>query len=670
MKQCYPALLILSFLLLFSSCKEEVAQPVKPDQTQLAIQQLKQTNLLEQENPDPEQRLNHWRQRLDSTAYNRNRVLLAMIHYNMAGEFYKLQDTDSMKAHMQQAWLLMGDQSGFPEVKILLYCGLAHVAGEEHKSHQENYYYNQAARMLIADSAIDMTIATRVNIFLSAAQSAQTLRQYGNAFDMNYHALQLLPQFPEQYATQFRIYSQLALCHGSVDQTDSMYTYIKKMEHLHHLHPEDDGFNKFLNGRKARYFQEKGMLDSSLVCTRNELALDETWIKQEGSQAGSTLVSNLYMDYCCMADIFRIKNIPDSTVHYLRQCDLLEARYPQSVNEKAKIMYRENLVYYLLATQQNRQVIPALDSFLNQQESLYENENAQAVAEMATIYQLQAKDKSIHHLSQTVDDTQDRLQRNRLLLVITALVALLAIAISVVLYFAQKQRKLRQEKEKIELQQRLLRTQMEPHFIFNTLSALQSFVRFDEKEKTLKYLSQFGLLLRSSLELSRESLVPLDEEIATLDNYLSLQQMRYEDGFDYSIEVQDEESDTGSVYIPPMLIQPFVENAIQHGLEPKQKKGRIRITFRIEGKMLQVSITDNGKGMAGLPGNTKHRSLSTTISKERLEILARESRQQAGMRIKSQVGAGTTVTLTIPLKAVHELEPKDHSDNKTHQTDN
>ncbi len=309
------------------------------------------------------------------------------------------------------------------------------------------------------------------------------------------------------------------------------------------------------------------------------------------------------------------------------------------------------MVTYLFATKQYGRAEQQQDLLISEYRKLYESENARAIAEMSTVYQLQAKDKSINSLNETVGITISRLESNRLWLLISTLAALLSISTVLFLYYFQKQRKLRNEKEKAQLEQRLLRTQMEPHFIFNTLSALQSFVRFNEKEKTLKYLNQFGRLLRSSLELSRESQVPLNEEIETLENYLSLQQMRYDDAFSYNIYI-DEEEDIESIFLLPMLIQPFVENAIMHGFDQNKKDGQLNISFEVRDQVLLVSIQDNGKGISAEQKDPGRRSLSTAISKERLEILAKESAQPAGFTINSTAGEGTLVVITILL-----LEP-------------
>src|SRR5690606_21867221 len=105
----------------------------------------------------------------------------------------------------------------------------------------------------------------------------------------------------------------------------------------------------------------------------------------------------------------------------------------------------------------------------------------------------------------------------------------------------------------------------------------------------LRYLNQFSRLLRNSLELSRENLVPLEDEVETLEYYLGLQQMRYEDSFDYKIN-KPEKDESLQILIPPMLIQPFVENAILHGVANAEKRGKIAIDLKLEEDSLYVTI--------------------------------------------------------------------------------
>ncbi|WP_375562554.1 7TM diverse intracellular signaling domain-containing protein [Bernardetia sp. OM2101] len=212
---------------------------------------------------------------------------------------------------------------------------------------------------------------------------------------------------------------------------------------------------------------------------------------------------------------------------------------------------------------------------------------------------------------------------------------------------AQKS-ELQQGYEKVVLEQKLLRTQMAPHFIFNTLSTLQSLIRFQESQKAINYLNLFSKLLRSNLELSRQDIVSLEDEIETIHNYLSLQQIRFKDYFTYEIQTPNElEIDT--LFIPPMLIQPFVENSILHGFDGEKKWHiDIKITELAETKQLQIEIVDNGVGIHTTP-KKNHKSMSGDIAKERLEILSKKYKIPTDYQIFSEQGKGTTVCLKLPI---------------------
>ena len=190
---------------------------------------------------------------------------------------------------------------------------------------------------------------------------------------------------------------------------------------------------------------------------------------------------------------------------------------------------------------------------------------------------------------------------------------------------------------------------MEPHFIFNTLAVLQSFIRHDEKEKAVKYLNKFARLLRLNLDNSRHNLVQLHQEVEALENYLSLQAIRFGNIFDYTIHPIEgcEEMD---IFIPPMLMQPFVENAIQHGMRNLSYKGHISVQLQLHNDLLHCVIEDNGHGLATNSGADKH-SLSGIITRERLKILSKETGKLASIVVsdKQEKGEhGVKVTLIIP----------------------
>src|SRR6202008_2622419 len=157
-----------------------------------------------------------------------------------------------------------------------------------------------------------------------------------------------------------------------------------------------------------------------------------------------------------------------------------------------------------------------------------------------------------------------------------------------------RQTKLKTEQKSIHLEQKLLRTQMSPHFIFNARQAIKN---LKEKKKAIKYLSSFGALTRSVLENSRMEFIPLKKEIALLEHYLELQKLLHDQQFTYVINIAPG-LDTENIDIPPMLAQPFIENAIEHGLRDVESGGLVEISFSREENKLLLEIKDNGTGIS------------------------------------------------------------------------
>jgi len=274
--------------------------------------------------------------------------------------------------------------------------------------------------------------------------------------------------------------------------------------------------------------------------------------------------------------------------------------------------------------------------------------------ELEKKYDIQAREAEISKLEliNTAAGKQARLQRY-----LIAALGIMMVLGAVIFYQNYRRRKLRFEKEKaealhekIQLEQRLLRTQMEPHFIFNTLSQLQALIRSHENDKAEEYMSRFARLLRSSLEHSRESFVLIGEEIAALEDYLSLQMLRFSDTFNYTMHMYvGYENDT--IAIPPMLLQPFVENALLHGMRELPYKGHIDIRISKNKGTLHCIIEDNGHGMSSTTKNNKRKkSLSTIITQERLDALGATTSLPASLDIydKQAPATGTVVEMIIP----------------------
>ncbi len=220
--------------------------------------------------------------------------------------------------------------------------------------------------------------------------------------------------------------------------------------------------------------------------------------------------------------------------------------------------------------------------------------------------------------------------------------------------------------EKTQLEQqatiselKALRTQMNPHFIFNCLNAIKSYTLNHDTEGADFYLTKFSKLMRQVLENSRSEKITLNNELDTLTLYLDMEKLRSGDKLNYSFKIADD-LETDFIEIPPMLIQPFVENAIWHGLMQKEKGGKIEIDCRQKNdKILIVNILDNGIGReraAELKTKTatRHKSFGMKITSERMDIINQLYHIETKITIQDLkntegVGIGTQVTLEIPL---------------------
>lgn len=218
------------------------------------------------------------------------------------------------------------------------------------------------------------------------------------------------------------------------------------------------------------------------------------------------------------------------------------------------------------------------------------------------------------------------------------------------------------QKELAEYEQKALHLQMNPHFVFNCLGSISSFIVQNGTDSAIKYLAKFSKLMRLTLEYSKESLIPIDKEIESLQNYLELEQLRFNNKFNFTISKSNEIED--DVVLPPLLIQPFVENAIIHGVIPKKEKGEITISFSINSNSLFCSIQDNGIGINQSKINKEnsvlaHKSMAIDIIKKRLERIASSTTKRSSIKIEelneNSVVSGSKVILQLPLQYLNSI---------------
>lgn len=279
-------------------------------------------------------------------------------------------------------------------------------------------------------------------------------------------------------------------------------------------------------------------------------------------------------------------------------------------------------------------------------DSIFNDENKRKIAGLEMKHLEEGKNREISLINKDRALKTAALERKNLLLfaLITGVIAIVLFA-SILLWLFSKKKKARFRQQVAEMENQVLRLQMNPHFIFNSLQTVNRYILDNEKEKASGYLSRFSHLIRLTLENSRKQEVFLRKDLQALEMYIQLESMRFAQGFRYTIDVAPE-IDPDNTLVPPLLLQPFVENAIIHGIRDRED-GEIRIRIFLEGKTLKCIITDNGHGFTAnedspLPeAGQEHESLGLKITQERLQLLERLKKSPAFIHISGNANDST-----------------------------
>lgn len=277
-------------------------------------------------------------------------------------------------------------------------------------------------------------------------------------------------------------------------------------------------------------------------------------------------------------------------------------------------------------------------------DSIIKSETQERIAEVESKFQVQQtkNDMAVMQQSSTV--------KTFILIFVFFVVALVAAA----LFFYWKSYTIKEEKRVLMLEHKVLRTQMDPHFIFNAMSALQCYIMDDKPDEAIRFLSDFSALLRLVLQYSKNELIPIAKEKKILDYYLSLQNKRFDNKIRFEIFVSQELLD-GNVMIPPMLAQPFIENSLEHGGLDQIDNATILVNLVKEGNSIRLSVEDNGIGIEKALLKIKenpHKSMAISITHDRLKLLNSNQKEKVDLSITdlSHEGSrGTKVEFLIPM---------------------
>ncbi len=308
-------------------------------------------------------------------------------------------------------------------------------------------------------------------------------------------------------------------------------------------------------------------------------------------------------------------------------------------------------------------------------DSIFNIERAEQIEQMKTRFDLNLKEEQIALQQGKIELMKTKESAVKKMYIALMVIVLLLVLVSFFIYYQYRLKKsnadilrykndeiaLKNEqiaKANLELEKRMLRAQMDPHFIFNSLNSIQHLIAMDDKYAALKYLSTFSKLMRQTLENSISISVPIADEIQLLECYLTLEGLRFNRCFDYQIDI-DDTVDIYNTEIPFLLIQPYVENAIVHGLMPKKKDSKLEVSLSSYDRKLHCSIKDNGIGRSAareIKNKRKrgHCSRGMSVTQRRLALLNKDPAHQTFIKItdlfdERDNAAGTMVKISIPM---------------------
>ncbi|MBC7863291.1 MAG: histidine kinase [Bacteroidia bacterium] len=357
-------------------------------------------------------------------------------------------------------------------------------------------------------------------------------------------------------------------------------------------------------------------------------------------------LSSAYYKYCDnyieLKQYAKAKEAANTSFYYAQR-----AEHPWKIN----VAY-ERLIECETLVGNYRQAMNFQRIYSKIKDSLFTAENSGRINELEQKYNKAQNEKTINDLNQEKEITSLRMK----FLVIGIFSALLVILVIVIFY---RQSVLKNKQRNMEVEQRLNRARMNPHFFFNTLNSLQTFSMQENKNSKIGYyLSKYARIMRQTLESTYKETTTVEQEIEYLNSYMDIQKLRYPGKFEFIYET-DDSFEAHETLIPGMIIQPFLENAIEHGFNEMEGKGIISLKIKAVEKKLQIEIEDNGSGFTEDLKAKEYPSRATQIIKDRLYLLDKQLKTTSAFLIKKGEGnKGTYIKLVLPL--MHKDESTDH----------
>jgi LytS/YehU family sensor histidine kinase len=340
-------------------------------------------------------------------------------------------------------------------------------------------------------------------------------------------------------------------------------------------------------------------------------------------------------------------NYPLSEEHLLKALEI-----GKTIGSNLQILEADKILSELYSYMQKTELaLEHMRESMAYKDSITKEVSRQNSEAMDVLFRAEKQEREIVILKQKAQLDALQISRQKFLIIG---IASFVLAIAVIILFFYRQRLLKEKLSQMSLEQKLLRTQLNPHFVFNSLAAVQNYILHNDKIAASDYLVNFSRLMRNILMGSGSDFIPLENELEILNDYLKLQQLRFQNKFDYRFEISNN-IEPQTCMVPPMLVQPFVENSIEHGIRGIDRQGLIIIRFNREQNLLLIEVEDNGIGLqehSSEKQKSNHVSMATKITKQRMQNLQSITKRTCKLEILDKIThkslPGVLIRIQIP----------------------
>lgn len=521
--------------------------------------------------------------------------------------------------------------------------------------------YNQSLKELYRVLNIHKTNGFTYGIGFTTntiATIQRTLKMYDEAITSYHKAIKAFREIDNQTDITMSMES-LGNAYAELNLYDSALFYYSEALRINTVIDQQYGISSQFENL-GNLYSKLGEYGKALTYQLRSLEIREKFPQKNDMASSLTKVGKTYglLEQYDLAEQYLLESL------VLSQSIKARPKMVENFNELAAL--NELKGDYKLANEYYKKYIGLKDSLLNE-------EKMKQFSEMETKYKISEKDQEIQLLSKENEITEARIAQQ--VVVKKALIGtiLFLVILALLGYYILRQRLKNQkmlsikneeirkatfEKKLSELELRALRAQMNPHFIFNCMNSINTMILHGEGDEASRYLNKFSRLLRATLENSQNTTIQLKDELIMLEAYIQLESIRFQGKISYEIKV-DPSIDTENIEIPSLVLQPFIENAIWHGLMHKSTPGIVQISIIEKEDVLVCSVEDNGVGREialtrkeQLP--EEHKSMGIKITEERLKLLNKHFSdnwvQIDDLKDQHNNARGTRVNITIPIQ--------------------